>query len=154
MKRKQSKKPLSTLWVPTCQISIQQRRFSDTYVKAKTTMLLDSSTEIVRVSAEANRLSDSLGGEMMVVPAPLILWGGCDDPGTIRSVHDITVGCQTSQAIRWQLQLTWRCPTSVADLLRCSRHMILEWSSLYLWHTDLCKVLLLKALLTSTLAQD
>jgi hypothetical protein len=26
---------------------------------------------------------------MMVVPAPLIFWGGCDNPGTIRSAHDI-----------------------------------------------------------------
>jgi hypothetical protein len=26
---------------------------------------------------------------MMVVPAPPLLWGGCDDPGTIRSVFDV-----------------------------------------------------------------
>jgi hypothetical protein len=39
-----------------------------------------------RVTAEAIRLSEGLGGDMTVVPAPPILWGGgCDDPGTVRS---------------------------------------------------------------------
>jgi hypothetical protein len=62
------------------------------------TILLSSVTSLAaigpasyaeRVSTEAKRLSDSLSGEMMVVPAPPILWGGCDDPGTIRGVFDV-----------------------------------------------------------------
>ncbi len=42
-----------------------------------------------RVTAEAIRLSEGLGGDMTIVPAPPILWGGCDDPGTVRSPYDV-----------------------------------------------------------------
>ena len=38
---------------------------------------------------EISRLSDNLGGDMLVVPSPLVLWGGCDDPATVRGCFDI-----------------------------------------------------------------